>query len=78
MEIEDISKEISKQIEINLEKMFAMFGFDKEYLINHAEEFHVVESPHRKRYFHKNKELFYEVITIEEDSYNIEYVPLFN
>lgn len=72
----EISKGISNQRNMSLEKMFAMFGFTKDYLVSHADEFLIIEQDNVKRYFHKDKALFDEVIKIENFKFITEYILL--
>lgn len=76
MDINEISKEITNQREIDLEKMFNQYGFTKDYLISHSDEFLVIEQDNVRRYSHKDKALFDEVSTFEDNKFVIEYIPL--
>lgn len=77
--VDEIVKNISEQYDNDLIKMFSQYGFSREYLIKHADEFLIIEHGNVKRYIHKDKELFDEITRIEfsEDGFKINYVTEF-
>lgn len=76
MSIEEIAKTISIQREQSLEDAFKMFGFTKDYLLKHKEEFLVVEQGNVRRYCHNDKALFDEVVEYKNDKLVVEIKPL--
>lgn len=74
--IDEICVEITNQREKNLEKMFNMYGFSKDYLLNHSDEFLVIEHDNVRRYSHNGKELFDEINTFENNEFVTKYIPL--
>lgn len=75
-EIIEISKKLAQEREKCLTDMFLQYGFDKEFCIEHRDDFSVIDYDNRIIYSYKGKPLFEQTqeIASEENGFRIKTV----